>query len=211
MTNASAPQHWTTWSSARGYPLSADEERKLIDEFRNFTGTKPARDPKVLTDRQVASLLLTLIRDGGTLEDLTAITPQLNPTTLADIYDRVQTRLDAARKAWNAVVADPNNATEHLDDVARVLPQLANILRSKEGEDTTDLVQRMAAKVDATTVQIDEIEHEMHRVITDLERDNKHYSLVRAASCLWNDNMFLPERVGQLTPTRLAFILEDNA
>lgn len=147
MTNASAPQHWTTWSSARGYPLSADEERKLIDEFRNFTGTKPARDPKVLTDRQVASLLLTLIRDGGTLEDLTAITPQLNPTTLADIYDRVQTRLDAARKAWNAVVADPNNATEHLDDVARVLPQLANILRSKEGEDTTDLVQRMAAKI----------------------------------------------------------------
>lgn len=211
MTNASAPQHWTTWSSARGYPLSATEEKELIDECRAFAGPKPARNTKVLTDRQVASLLLTLLRDGGTLDDLQATTPNLDPRTVADIYDRIQHRLNNARNAWQTVTEKQAADQDQLYKVATVLPQLANILRSNVDEDCADLISRMTQKVTAATEQINEIEDAMHTGATELERCNRHYSLVRAASCLWDDTMFLPTRVGQLTPTRLAFLMEDNA
>lgn len=207
MSNVTPPKHWITWGSARGYPLSSTEERFLLEQFRDYAGTKPERSHKVLPDRQVASLLLTLIRDGATPQDLEAIAPNLNPHDLESVYVAVAGRLHSALNAWHDLVETPAKFDELAEDAGRVMPHLVNILRDTAPEDRPELVTRLDARVKEATHKIDELEKRVHTTRDTEERCNLHYSLARADSCLWDDYLFLPQRVGQLTPTRLTFIL----
>lgn len=207
MTNASAPKHWTTWGTARGYSLSATEERNLLEEFRLFSGEKPERVHKVLPDRQVASLLLTMLRDGATPTDLEETAPNLDPRDLEQVYVATAEKLHSARTAWLRMVEAPEDFPEFVDDAARIMPHVVNIFRTTADSERAEMLTHLGEKVEDTTANINQLEKQLHTAVDDEERHNLHYSLARADSCLWDDFLFLPDRVGQLTPTRLSFIL----
>lgn len=207
MTDAASPKYWTTWGTARGYSLSPTEERFLLEEFQLFSGEKPERVRKVLPDRQVASLLLTMLRDGVRPNDLEEIAPNLNPQDLEAVYVDIAGKLHSARMAWQDLLAQPEAFDDLADSAARVMPHLVNILRGTEATDRPALISRLHLKVTETTDKINDLEKTLHLTSDPDERYNLHYSLARADSCLWDDVLFLPDRVGQLTPTRLSFTL----
>lgn len=207
MTSLSAPRHWLTWGTARGYSLSATEERDLLEEFRQYTGEKPDRPQKTLPDRQVASLMLTLLRDGASPADLEAIAPDLDPRDLESVYVRTAEKLHEARGAWQELVEDPQKFDDLADTAGRLMPHLINSLRVEDPEVRTEMLRAHSRNVEETTRSINELERKMHKTANEEDRRNLHYSLARADSCLWDDTHFLPDRVGQLTPTRLAFVL----
>ena len=211
MTEAAAPKYWTTWGTSRGYSHSPTEEQYLIEEFRMFTGDKPKREPKVLPDRQVASLLLTMLRDGASPDDIEGIAPRLDPRDLEAVYVAVAEKLHSARNAWLDILKNPDQFDDLAADAGRLMPHLVNILRSAEPQDRSELAESLGKKSAITTEKINNIERRLHVTDDPEERHNLHYSLARAHSCLWDDFLFLPDRVGQLTPTRLSFVLGEHA
>lgn len=211
MSTELAPKHWVTWGTARGYSHSADEERFLIEEFRRYRGEKPERVHKVLPDRQVASLLLTMLRDGAGPTDLEEIAPNLDPHDLEEVYVAIAERMHSAQTAWYALMQNPAAFDEHADDAARIMPHLVNILRETAPDDRWALAKTLDQKVAETTSKINKLEEKVYATSDPEERCNLHYSLIRAKSCLWDDSLYLPQRVGQLTPTRLSFVLGELA
>lgn len=207
----STPRYWLTWGTARGYSLSAQEESQLVQALARARRRVKPRSHKTLPDRQVMSLLLTLLRDGASLQDLHESAPNLSPRELAKIYRIVDSELQDARTAWEEMLSQPEHAETVSDAAARIAPHPVSILLDTPVPDRAERAEWVRRKVLETTDRINRYEQQMHTTDAQSERYNLHYSLARADSCLWDDLYFIPKRVGQLTPARLSFVLGELA
>lgn len=198
-------KYWTTWSTARGYSLSEEEELALVDDLRDRRPETPVRQG--LTERQLMSVLMTLLRDGAEIDDITAAGATLDYRALALAYDRLDDELQQATQAWQAIVDAPESFEEQHEAAARVLPLAISNLRTLPGQDRPAAVTRAAHAVTSIGREAATLERLMHDTEDPDRKHDLHYSLARAESCVWEDGLFLPTRVGQLTPTRLNFLL----
>lgn len=199
--------YWVSWASARGYHYSPSEETEFISSLSAAPAVTDKRARKSLTDRQLMSLVLTMLRDGSSMEDMAAAAPNLEASDVVYAHTMIAEQLVSANQAWENIVADPASFEDNRMEAYRVLPHVVNHIAEHPQGHHAALVGQLNRKVQETTVQINQVEDKMCSTGDIAEKINLHYSLARADSRLWDDGFFLPSRPGQLTPTRLSFVL----
>lgn len=202
--------HWTTWSSTRGYPLNSSEEEEFILQLQAADYSNDTHQDDVITARNHISLLMTLMRDGGGVNTFRDLAPNINPHRLAEEYDMLRKKLENAKAAWGRIVTNPNSYPENAEEAYKVLPHLINMLSNTCELERHTLVAELAHQVDKYTTKINQIEEAPTTRIDVHTGKPVCYSLVKSATPLWDNNFFLPSRVGQLTATRLAFLLGET-
>lgn len=204
LTNIS---QWTTWSMARGYPLTSSEEAALIIDLEKFEPIENPIDDSVITSRNNISLLMTILRDGSSIKTCHEIAPNINPADLLAAYNDIRKKLENAKAAWQRILCRPDTYEENKTEAYKVLPHIINAVSNAKPCERQSLLAEMAELVASYTDHILSLEE----TCIDITNSSKIlYSLGKSSQPLWDHNFFLPNRVGQLTPTRLAFLLGET-
>lgn len=196
------------WKNANR-PHTANGEARFIRQLGRMGSVSTRRriqNPPDTLRRSYLTACCTALRAGQSADDVLNTLKKVHPHDLRDAYRDTAKKLRAAVKAWDTIIADPTPETiaKHGDTAYLVAPTLVTMLR------------------DDTTIVIDDLKHAIrsadeHVADTEkkLQETKKNYEQhVRALSTpgtgLWDSTCFIPRRVGQLTPTRLAHLLEEN-
>jgi len=201
---------WRTWP-ARGWPLSAEEERR----FRLELGM--AGD----FDRDELTFCLTMLRCGVTVEAACAFAPGLRLAAVAGAYDHINTLRRLAREAFHRVAANPRTFDDadlvqagHL--VAPFARQVA-IAHASRHRDSSQKAEKLVETVTAGLQLVDAVTEQAHRVEKLLENTVSDSCATVGRLLvdpwrggLWDHPLYLPRRVTDLSPFRVRDLLGER-
>jgi hypothetical protein len=204
---------WHVWPG-RHWPASREDEAALIAEL---SSAEPVAGH---FERGDVTAVLNALRCGVNLDILKRHTPGIRPGRLVAGYLDLQARLERARTAWDAIVAEPHisTVTHHGPDAIAVLPGIEDPLfkaRVVMGPDhLPEEIARLAEQVSQRTVVAHRLEDRLEQY-AEAGRDD---DAVRAGRDLydpyvpgaWGHPLFLPDRVGTLMPVRVSDLLNER-
>lgn len=209
--NDSTRYTWHTWAHSRGFPYTAGEESKFVATLEESAGSEDtAPDRQALTLRHLMTAIVTAVRDGATLTDITATAPLLTSQELLTAYTEINHRLVSSRQSWERIVTtgDLEVFAEESASAARILPLQVNRLHEAAGGRSFALVaEELDNRVSEFTRLVQAVEDEMHGETDLRRRDELKEDLQGGETSLRENPLMLPSRVGELTPTRLALLL----
>lgn len=179
--------------------------RKLT-RLGNMTNRKRMKKPPASLQRSHLTACYTAIRCGQTPDEVLDVLAGTHPHELRDAYRAAANKLRRACRAWDQILADPSqeNLDKHGDTAALVAPTLIAELRN----DPTISIEDLRTCTARTEELVKEAEQELKDTPTGysrlLERLDAPGSGLRTLPC------FIPRRVGALTSTRLAHLLEEK-
>lgn len=213
---------WQLWPG-RHYPLAASEEAAFVADLRLRSVNEPPpiqpRGGTKVLDRDITTVLLGALRCGSMPTEVLGLAPGLRCSQLVRKYDELEVLRGRAEEAWRAIIDSPTVATisEHAAAAARLLPvpvyDLVNRGTIVNPEGLELAVSRTAAHVEELGRQVRAVESDLERGLMSgealIERGRVLYDPYVPG--LWANPYFLPDRVGTLTPVRLADLLGERS
>lgn len=203
-----ADTNYSPWPG-QNKPHTAAGETRFIRKLGRMGGTSTRRrvvNPPESLRRSYLSACVTALRAGQDPADVLNMMAKVHPLDLRDAYRAADRKLRAAVRAWDRLIEDPSpEALEKYGESAyRIAPTLVTMLR----EDPTIVVSDLRRALARADEQVAAAEKALEK-----SRGNAREAsdlLMAPGTGLWNGTCFIPRRVGQLTPTRLAHLLEEN-
>lgn len=192
----------------RGWPLSGREEAALVAQLPSPASTR------LVTRGDVTTLMLTC-REGATVSYVEKFLPGANLKTIAAAHVLMSKRLKKALIAWNTIQNDPHPATiaAHIDDMATVLPvpaaRIASALSPTATHSLNATLSSINLRVNMATKDAVLIEEKLFNP-TNSPSAMLTYSaqlFCPHGDSAWSNPYFVPVRVGQLNPWRVASLL----
>ena len=199
---------WMPWATDTWIATGHDES-VFVDELRAL-GNVPSTEHT----RADITACLNALRCGLTVDDLLDRTPGLRPERLHAAYQDLEQRRAHAERAWTAIVAagSVDALVEHGEAAAALLPAVIGRLVVAARTHPVSLataVLRMADAVDKCRRDTSRIEQALARCAPGSDRGRELGGLLYqplGPSVASRDD-FLADRVGMLTPTRVASLL----
>jgi hypothetical protein len=200
---------WHVWPSRR-WPLLPDEERVFVRRLKRLAAgcTSTTIDP-----RGDITAVLNALRCGLSADQLVELAPGISPADLLTAYTTLERLLREARKDWVAIMASTEIGTilTHAPSAARIAQvPVYRILATAEHAPSVlpVLLTQLATDTTATRARCIAIEEAIGAASSADERIELSWLLYeRQHPALWDDPMFVPERVGELTPNRVRDLL----
>jgi hypothetical protein len=166
-------------------------------------------------DRDDTIWLCTLLRSGADPDEALDVAPGVQRGRLYAAWTYLeQARRDAA-DAWERIVTEKTAAAVERDAPAasRLLPAACHVLRraSESPERLGELCDDFRDQVQDRWETADQLSRRLE--LPGMDRDDVQRAGTKlwnpSTENLWNDPMFLPRRVGELTPAAVAELLAD--
>lgn len=207
---------WHIWDAKLRPALRSEEERfkedliKWCEVNEKESVREDARD-----FRGDITAMVNVLRCGLSFSDMEELAPSVNLHQLLESYCYVEDLLSSALECWNKICTEGtiDSLQEYGMCAATILPVPVRKLYTLVDSDLFDF---------ELSEQIAEVSQERFRA-SQIESLLAHLPAPDAASteiarilyspydvCLWNSPNFLPERVGELSPTRLKELLALN-
>jgi hypothetical protein len=203
--------------AARGWPLDADEERTFVRDLQRWFGTGDLPAPT----RDAVTNVLMVLRCGADMAHIARLMPGVCPGEMVAAYQQLETLRAAAVDAWTALLAAPSVelVEQHRQAAGSLMPVPLQMLLGSgaldgdapqaHAEHLELWAQRTRDAFAATARDAAEIQEalawfappsaegvELGRLLYDPQ-----------SPALWSDPYFLPTRVGELVPLRIAALL----
>jgi hypothetical protein len=203
---------WHPWPG-RGWPLGRGEEQAFVERLSNVDG------PQRRVKRHVITALLGGLRGGLGVEELCDAAPGVKVVELRDAYLRLEQLRQAACTAWEAIQAAPtvDNLRRHGATAAGLvgvpIHRLAPPMEVISDRLVADRLTRVAADIGRATGRAHDVEaalaHFKETCEEAVELGRILYDPYRPS--MWTDPYFLPDRVGSLSPVRVAALLGEHS
>lgn len=203
---------WQLWRTP-GIPATARQEKKLIRAAAAAPARKPTKvDPGDKDERGDITALVNALRCGCSFADLESSMPGLDPAILVQAHADLEWRRSTAETAWERLTkaADVEKLDEFGPAASTLLPvAVKEIARAATPQDMRKVGAALRREVKEQSAHTKKIE---------LVLDAARYPapvLVEIgrllydpfADCMWAHPLFLPPRVGALTPQHLRSLL----
>ena len=202
---------WHPWAS-RMWPSTTTEESMFVEHLRRMCDGVPGH-----FERRDVTALVTALRCGLTADELFERARGLRPERLLAAHIGLEARRADAEDAWNEIVADPTSSTlgrcaaSAETIVPVVVGHLTGVARRHPGA-----LDRAVAEADAqivrTSTSVALLEEQLDLCIAPSDRAVEVGSFLfdRRGEGAWSLGTFLPLRVGQLVPLRVAALLGEG-
>ncbi len=199
---------WQT-GIGRGWPFTANEEH-------NFVASLPVPPARVNPDRHDITSALLCLREGADIPSFQQQAPYSDVVRLASAYQLLAHRLHHGRVSWLKFAGDPcadtavtySATARGVAEVptTRLSTAIADGHVSNTARITTDVLERMDATVDIA-LAVEQL-LDTHTGSSAMRIGARLFD--PHTSGLWSDPYFLPTRVGQLCPVRVATLLGER-
>lgn len=209
-----SPFVWHVWPG-QGWPASPAQELAFLDELREASAGTVAEP-----NRASVTCLLGALRCGITFEALREHLPGVSAAEMLAGYEMLEMRRAQAEKAWRSLVGDPSasSVAEHTPRASLLLPvpvrRIATAVATLHSRGALDRlalevathVARHAERSEALEEQLTGFRHgDLRGIVLGTQLHNP------LDPALWSEPYFLAERVGALSPTRVADLLGERA
>lgn len=203
---------WHPWPVDRSWPASSSEEVAFVAHLADASSGESVRH-----DRADVTVLVTALRNGAAAPEVLAWACGIRPGRLLAAYHDLERRRADAARAWRRIAAEPTTSTlaTRGPDAARIVPaavgQMTRVMRNTSAAGLPLAAAKLQARMDEAARTVAAVERQLAE-----ERDFERACRVGAqlfapfAECLWAHPLFLPERVGQLSPQRVADLLDED-
>lgn len=207
---------WQVWPG-RNWPATAKDEREFVADLVAMA-ERDRSGKRKKTERGDITAVMNALRCGLKAEDLFTRAPGLKPARILQAYREVESMLERSYSSWVAITQSPTLETivkhragaqliasvpvSHLLPGAEVTPDSGFANKVREVEEKVRKTRVKALNIEkqldmAGSVQIDAVKLG--------ERLYNPYD-----PTLWGNQYFVPVRVGELMPLRLAALLGEN-
>lgn len=202
---------WQMWPG-NDRMATAQEEAEFVTDLKERC-TKPAP----YKDRGVLTATLGALRCGITAADLLARAPGISAADALGAYEHIAGKLDVACAAWDRIVAEPTNIIGYQanrDEAAKLVPVLISSLDSHVASpkfgDLVELYAKQAAEMRAAADLLMDRLVTAHRLEERRELAQRLYDPYPQRDTVWGATAFVARRVTELTPIRVAALLEES-
>lgn len=213
---------WSPWTMASRPSTTSEESRfvRVLADAAAGVGNDSAEFA-----RPDVTLLLNALRCGLTVPRLVEVAPGVRPERLLAAYRHLDAALERAIRAWHDLTAaDATSVLAELErsaeEAAKLLPGQVMHLTALARERPAGVVPaigRMDTEIEAQRAHAQRIEAEieLHARLVGPEPDHRAAELGALlydpfGECVANRSDFLPERVGLLSPSRVAALLGER-
>jgi hypothetical protein len=201
---------WHPWPAERAWPASARDELAFVASLTTLC----AGDRKLPYERADATVLITALRNGATAPEVLAWLPGVQAGAVLAAALDLELRLRAALAAWARLQAAPGVQAlmREGSEVARILPaavgELTRVMRATHGAGVPLAVAKISSRMSQIVREAAQIE-----ALLDSERDPLMAVRLGLQLCnppgqsLWQEPLFLPDRIGQLSRVRVDGLL----
>lgn len=204
---------WHLWP-ARHWPALPEEEVDFVDTLTQYAAGSCERPERLRPGlRADVTALINALRTGLSVEALLTFLPGSSPAELLAAYEHLEHRRALSAQAWGAIVADPTPATlrTHSTRAGQLMPTAIRRLHLRIGPSRGPGLHTSVEEIVAQT-------NELRAIGLELEGQLRQRSGRAAVTlgtqlhnphnpALWGADFFLPERVGTLSPIRIADLL----
>lgn len=211
---------WHLWP-ARNWPLTADEEEQFVDDLR--VRCRSRRRGKSGTARRTAqradtTSLLNALRCGLSCDELFEHAPGLSPKLVLSAYEDLDAKRRQSAEAFEQIIE--HRTLEALVDwsqQASVLMAVAVRRMTPAGAVPDD--EAVAVRIARVLVEVERVRAEAESIEAELaDRGAPDAYAVELGRCLydpydpalWSDPFYVPQRVGDLVPLRVADLLGER-
>jgi len=197
---------WQIWPGQR-FPFTFSQERIFLGELEALA-VKPTR-----ADRDDVTVLLSLLRNGCSLEAARQFAPGLRPAPLLAAYRRLDRALVASLRAWDAIVADPTPKVWEINRVAAAKLFPAAIERLGMAADRSDrfaqAIAQVSRRMDAVKLTAEGVEQQclLETPTSSRLRELSSALFCPTAACVYGDPLYRPDRLASLSPNRVGDLL----
>lgn len=191
--------------------MSVAEEKTFVAEL----GQRAGKPRKTDVSRDAITLVVTALRNGTTADQMVTVAPNLDFGALLGAYRYVSRQLAKARKSWDGLGDQTGGKLEkHLHEVAKLLPLTAERLYQ-----TSDNKAAYTMVLHNETQLVHDTQRAYDVVWGEVTSGGLHGAELFAArgrlyhpdrECLLTASHFLPRCVGELSPPRLAMLLDER-
>jgi hypothetical protein len=207
----SAPTEiWHPWAS-RLWPATTADEDRFVHRLEALGGDADR------FERRDVTALVTALRGGLTADELFEQARGLRPGRLLAAHRSLEHRRSDAATAWSAIVSDPSvpSFEAHRDVAATLLPVVVGHLASvalRHPRALPRAVAESASQVDRAVHSVSQLEQRLDRCLPPCERGAEIGSMLfdHRGEGAFGLGVFLPWRVGQLVPLRVAALLGET-
>ncbi len=177
-------------------------------------------DAELQWDRGDVTAVLNALRCGIDLAHVLDLAPGLVPRRLLAAYRHLEDSRAAAIAAWMTIAGDPtmSNIAEHGAAAALLLPtpmyRMASLVRRQKKPTALSVIRELLSDMDQLNRRVSELEQHLASLSypdttgTAVELGCLLYQPYRQG--LWGHPYYIPTRVGTLTPTRVADLLNEE-
>ena len=207
---------WQVWPG-RNWPATARDEREFVDSLTEIVGkTKSAG--KKRSDRGDITAVMNALRCGLGAEELFERAPGLKPVRILQAYREVESMLNRSYSSWEAITAKPTLETIVKHRAAAQLIASVPVSHLLPGavvtpdKDFAEKLKAVTIKVEAARKRADSIENALDRAVApSSEAIRLGAELYNPYDpTVWGGQYFIPVRVGELMPLRLASLLGER-
>jgi hypothetical protein len=205
---------WHPWAS-RHWPCTSSEEITFVADLAELAGTAVTADDEF--ERPDVTTLVTALRCGLTVAELSEKARGLRPRRLAAAHAYMERARADAERAWGSIVAEPTPASlrQHGRVAATLLPVIISHLDLIERSSRRDLessVRAADSEIVHTTQGVVMLEQRLEQCVAPSEHGRAIGGLLYDAygDGTWALGTFLAPRVGTLVPLRVAALLGEE-
>lgn len=202
---------WHPWAS-RMWPATSSEESTFVEHLHRMSDGESDR-----FERRDVTALVTALRCGLTADELFERARGLRPARLLAAHQALEAQRSLGERAWHDIVEHPTVSTlERREAFAgSVVPVIISHLTSVARRHPKALeraVSEADAQITRTSSSVALLEEQLDVCIAPSERAVDIGALMfdRRGEGAWSLGTFLPWRVGQLVPLRVAALLGES-
>lgn len=191
--------------------MNVAEEKTFVADLAHRSGKTRKTD----VSRDAITLVVTALRNGTTVDEMVIVASNLDFQSLLGAYKYIAQQLMKARKSWESLQNHTGGKLEkHLHEVAKLLPLTADRLFH-----TSDNKAAFTMVLSNETQMVHETQRAYDAVRDEVAGGNLRGAELFAArnrlyhpdrECLLTASHFLPRNVGELSPPRLAMLLDER-
>ena len=207
---------WQVWPG-RNWPATARDEKLFVAELSDIAAQeKPGRRRK--TDRGDITAVMNALRCGLKAAELFERAPGLKPGRILQAYTDVEQMLNRSHMSWVAITETPTLETivKHRAGAQLIASvPVSHLLPGAEVTPDSDFAEKLksvTARVERVRKNAESIERALDASVAPSVEAIKLGSMLYNPydPTLWGDQYFVPERVGELMPLRLASLLGER-
>lgn len=208
---------WQLWPG-RNWPASTRDERRFVADLEQRVATVPEKKRSGSYDRNDVTALMNALRCGLDVDDLFSRAPGLRAGRMLAAYRELDELRQTSVRAWGEIVA--GGSLEALVDwsaaasvlVPTPVRQLLPSATQMDDRALAERIDRVCERIERVASTVAELER---RLDDSVAPSAEAIAIGRMLydpydPSLWADPYFLPERVGQLMPLRVADLLGER-
>lgn len=207
---------WQFWPGL-GWPATASAEIEFLEQLQAVSKLYPEIKSNSVT-RDDITALINALRCNISVATLTNLAPGINPNALLAAHQKIKKLLDkAVIDALGLLNQGIESRPDKISKAAVLIPvpaarvALSISLNSKPHLDST--LAQMRNLIEKTTIHVNHVESwlEQHGDGVKHTKDSLGHLLYKPnGDSLWTSPYFIPTRVGQINPRRLACLLGER-